>query len=420
VCGTNSTQPVLQVEANTNLAINNLTVDGPNTCGGADDEGDYGIMVGSWSTGNNGVTFNAVTIENTGGDGLAVYPELATDQGVNTNVTFENGTLNAIGYHGVTLEGVNGFTFAHNTVGNGGNFMDLEVDGYNCLQSTCVNSAGNPVGAGEVNVNILDNTFDGGGWIESTQSCVPVKNWTIEGNTLDSANPYSTFNAPCGTSKLPGMTGFATGLTVANNTDVGGYASDPIDVQGWSNVAITGNIFIYESGWPGVYTTVSDGITTAGSTTVTSATADFTKPASGSSGDSLGAFVTGPGIPANDYITDVISPTSAVLSAPATETGSGLALVIAHSAYALDSFGGAAIGLCGDSNVQIENNTFNNVSPQFANGADCFPTSTTLSTGIVDCGNTYGLTEPYPYYANYDGTLAPAPTADPLTDKACL
>jgi len=56
VCGTNAVQPVLQVEANSDLTVDDLTVTGPANCGGKTNEGDYGIMVGSWPVGNSGVT----------------------------------------------------------------------------------------------------------------------------------------------------------------------------------------------------------------------------------------------------------------------------------------------------------------------------------------------------------------------------
>jgi hypothetical protein len=65
----------------------------------------------------------------------------------------------------------------------------------------------------------------------------------------------------------------------------------------------------------------SDGVTTLGSTTLTSATANF-------SATDVNKVVTGPGIPANTYLVTG-SNTSFTMSNAATATGSGLTIVIA-------------------------------------------------------------------------------------------
>jgi len=252
VCGTNTVQPVLQVEANTDLNVDDLIVDGPTNCGGDTNEGDYGIMVGSLPVRNTGVTFTGMTIENTDGDGLAVYPQLATDQGVNTGITFQSGTLDNIGYHGVTLEGVDGFNFTDNTVEHVGNLMDLEVDFGCTTPSGCaamLDANGKPVGAGEVDVSITHDIFrngKGGQWIESTQACVPVANWTVAYNSLDASTPTTSFfNGPC--------TGIlqATSLSIIGNTGL--YPNNSIcsasighppgcaflGIHGWKHVVVT-------------------------------------------------------------------------------------------------------------------------------------------------------------------------------------
>jgi hypothetical protein len=67
---------------------------------------------------------------------------------------------------------------------------------------------------------------------------------------------------------------------------------------------------------------VTDGVTTNGSTTVTSATAAF-------KANDLGRSVTGAGIPAAATIATVVNSTTVVLSAAATATGSAVTLTVA-------------------------------------------------------------------------------------------
>jgi hypothetical protein len=69
----------------------------------------------------------------------------------------------------------------------------------------------------------------------------------------------------------------------------------------------------------GTTRTVTDGQTTNGSPTVSSATANFTS-------SDVGKTISGPGIPANATITAVGSSTSITISSTATATASGVAL----------------------------------------------------------------------------------------------
>lgn len=71
--------------------------------------------------------------------------------------------------------------------------------------------------------------------------------------------------------------------------------------------------------------TVSNGVTTNGSTTITSATAAFVNSAMSAGGD-IGKKVRGVGIPAGATISSVTNSTTAVISAAATATGTGVQL----------------------------------------------------------------------------------------------
>ncbi len=124
-CGSNVLQPVLWLTANRGLRITDLTVSGPGTCGGANNEGDYGVLMGQSAVGNSRVFMNGVTIEHSNGDGLAILPLLGTGAGINTDIAFDNGNLNDIGYHALTLEGVNGLRFTGNEVSGFASFADL-------------------------------------------------------------------------------------------------------------------------------------------------------------------------------------------------------------------------------------------------------------------------------------------------------
>ncbi len=233
--------PILNVVGNTDLTVENLTIEGPASCSGKYNEGDYGLML----VGNTTATFNGVTVENTDGDGLAVYPDQGTNTAINTDITFENGVLSNIAYHGVTIEGVNGFDFTGNSVTQVGSFMDLEVDA--SCSPNCFDSSGNPVGAAQWNVTVQNNTFTdgtGGLWIESEQSaCVPQKNLTIEDNTLDATVSPDITLMGSWSSACP----FDSGLTISGNvgTNPASPGSGPEwTIQDYANVLINNNTFL--------------------------------------------------------------------------------------------------------------------------------------------------------------------------------
>ena len=260
-CGNNDVQPVLRLTSDTNITVNDLTIDAPGNCGGADNEGDYGILLGQATPGNTNITFNGVTVANTDGDGLAVLPQLGTCCGINTDVTFVNGAFTNIGYHTITPEGVNGLTIEGNRLADDGNFMDMEVDNNEAPGATCANATG----TAQCDVTVEDNSFTGGAGmsINSLQGiCIPQGNVTIEDNTLD--------DTTSGISMLLGGSGSATcsrdsGLTVKGNVSLGpakspcggsitgGPACSIIEIADYSDVTITGNKFSAYDGTPSYF-----------------------------------------------------------------------------------------------------------------------------------------------------------------------
>jgi hypothetical protein len=256
-CDDNEVQPVLTLTSDTDVTVNDLTIDGPGNCGGAYSEGDYGILLGQATPGNTNVTFNGVTVENVDGDGLAVYPQLGTCCGINTNITFENGAFTNIGYHTITPEGVNGLTISSNRFTNDGNFMDLEVD-----NNGDGNGAGTPTGNAQWNITVENNTFTDGSAlsISSTQGeCIPQKNLVIEGNVLDATTQGIAIVLGGSESSSCGQD---SGLTIENNVSdgdahspCGGSVATPpacsmIEIADYKDVTISGNYFTANDGEP--------------------------------------------------------------------------------------------------------------------------------------------------------------------------
>jgi hypothetical protein len=94
---------------------------------------------------------------------------------------------------------------------------------------------------------------------------------------------------------------------------VGAAAITGVCLEAWSKGWIGGG--------PPPGTTVNDGATTNASTTVTSATANFTSA-------DIGRTISGTGIPGGATITSVTNATTVVISAAATATGSSVTLTI--------------------------------------------------------------------------------------------
>jgi hypothetical protein len=238
---------ILTLGSNSSLAITNLTVKGPSSSGGPADENDAGILM--WQ--NNGVDLNGVTITTVEGDGLDVYP-LGNQPGVNWNVTVENSTIEDIGYHGITPEAADGFSFENSTLSSGD--IDAEVD-FSCESSWPNDDCGTLTqpNIGVVNMTIKDDSFPNGMALEDGMSCLPVGNWTIEGNDLGTGGLDLQFDTTYSLT-LSALTtcGQYSGLTIEDNTSTAttltpccGSGSPYILVQGWTNVTIADNHLVF-------------------------------------------------------------------------------------------------------------------------------------------------------------------------------
>jgi hypothetical protein len=256
-CNGNVVQPVLHLTSDTNLSFNDLNIVGPANCGGSTNEGDYGIELGQATPGNTNITFDGVNVMGVDGDGLAVMPQLGTCCGVNTNITFKNGSMSYIGYHVFTPEGVNGLYILNNRFADDGNFMDMEVDA-----NLGPSNGSEPTGAAQWNITVDGNTFSAGAGltVDSLQgSCIPQTNVTISHNVVQAdGGGFSMLLGGSGSSSC----GRDTNLKIEGNDSLaptrspcgGSIASGPncsmIEVADYANVTITGNRFTAFDGTP--------------------------------------------------------------------------------------------------------------------------------------------------------------------------
>ena len=155
--------------------------------------------------------------------------------------------------------------------------MDLEVDSNctsNCnpIPGTTTNqylANGQPSGAAEWNIAVTDNTFangGGGNWVETQgpDACIPQKNWTFSGNTLDANTGWQVDIS--GSLADPTCASDSQGLVVSNNVaqsfggslcsaSIGqpGQGCPSLSVGAWSDVSISGNSMNEPAGLPTYY-----------------------------------------------------------------------------------------------------------------------------------------------------------------------
>lgn len=265
----NNTLPILQLLQNSNLTINGLTLNGNydgNNYGGPAFEGHSGILMES----NHGLTLDDMNVVNIQGDFIDVQFDdgdlTNKDHSPNTDVTIMNSTFTTCGYHGLSVEGVNGLIFKNNTVSNvQEGAMDFEYDIYS---SEIVN--GVATGAVEDNVQILNNTWDhvANIWFASLQGQEPgvqEQNITLSGNVINASQPILDINGTNQSTPNSSPPYWFQGLTVTNNTINGAakgtnggsitqpFVDEAMDVRNVSNVNISNNYFPIYDGTPTYY-----------------------------------------------------------------------------------------------------------------------------------------------------------------------
>jgi hypothetical protein len=174
--------------------------------------------------------------------------------------------MNYIGYHTVTVEGVDGLSITDSSFDHDGNFMDLEVD--SPCSAACVGTDGEPVNVAYWNVtvdhNVWTNTRGTPYWIESEgpPGCIPQKNWTFTNNQLDPTT--ETDIVIQGSYNDTACPGDGTGLNISNNTGLypdqspcgGSIITENcplLSIGDWGNVIIEGNHFSTWDGAPTYY-----------------------------------------------------------------------------------------------------------------------------------------------------------------------
>jgi hypothetical protein len=182
--------PMVELWQDTSVTMENMNIYG-NYNGNDVSEGDYGFVF----EGDSGVCLTNLQMQNIQGDFLYLSPPYditnSTDA-LNTNISVTNSTFTNGGYHGLTVQSVDGLNVSHDTFdGIGTDAMDFEYDDY----STPFNPDGTPYWAAQDNVTISDNTWEnwgGSDWFASVQGQDPgvqEQHLTISDNDLESSGP---------------------------------------------------------------------------------------------------------------------------------------------------------------------------------------------------------------------------------------
>jgi len=209
--------PIIYLTQDSNVTIENLVAIGSynGTNGGEYYEGGAGYELQS----DTNVTLKGDTIDEVQGDCVELYPPNGGNN-INADILVTNSTFKWCGYHGLTLQSVDGATFSHDLFSNMAvDAMDFEYDASSILPD------GEPDYAVEDDVTISHDTWDdfGGYWFASIQDGVAEHNVLLAGNTIDAtATPISVSGTDPADTTAPYE---FTNLSILNNTWNG---SDPI------------------------------------------------------------------------------------------------------------------------------------------------------------------------------------------------
>jgi hypothetical protein len=220
--------PIVELWDDTNLTITSTNIVGDYNATNSDvNEGDYGIELQA----DTDVNLNNDNVSDIQGDGLYLAPPYSVSadnesDALSKNVSVTNSTFKNIGYHGLSVESVDGLTVNHTTWDNlGTDAMDFEYDDY----STGFNPDGTAFWAAQDNITIENSVWSnfGSDWLASLQGQVPgvqQQNVTLTGNTITGGGPLIQITGTASTATTQPYQN--VGLTITDNTMTG--ASLPI------------------------------------------------------------------------------------------------------------------------------------------------------------------------------------------------
>ncbi len=260
--------PFILLTQDTNLAMSNAVVVGAynGTNGGTGQEGDYGFLLEA----DHGLTLTHLNVNDIQGDFINLNAPDSGDTGndisLNTNITIQSSSFTNAGFHGLTVESVNGLNVNQSTFTNMGvDAMDFEYDVF----STTFDAQGNPQGAAQDNVRITNDTWTNfqDDWFASIQGQLPgvqEDNVVLWGNTVNANSPLLEIIASNPNTTPPQY--WNKGLTIAFNKGLqpalpttGASIADPpgnvaaMQIQGVVNATISANIFPLFDGTPDYY-----------------------------------------------------------------------------------------------------------------------------------------------------------------------
>jgi hypothetical protein len=282
-------QAVVSMWGDSNVTINNVTIEGPGQhyCGsgnGGDNEGDVGLRMEPWgncasSLSNTNITFNGVEIEYAAGDDFDIYGcNGGFGAAINKDILFENGHVIDSGYDLITDEEFYGLTITHSIIyGAGENILNAEIDtgcwppNYDPAYPIPGNACG-VLGApltGEEGLTLENDTFPEGFFFEDTNGCLPMGDLDFLNNEVTGAMVFQLGALNSTLADLTACTigdndpAFGTNLANASGLVIEGNTSTaagngmfsgvgPIVIVGWSNVTIEQNSFYVSSIYAGV------------------------------------------------------------------------------------------------------------------------------------------------------------------------
>ena len=217
--------PIVQLWNDTNITITGLSVvgayDGTNP-----NEGNYGLLLEA----DNGVSLVGDSFSNIQGDFIYASPpyDVGTSDALNQNISVVFSSFTNGGYHGISLESVNGFTYNANTMTNVSiDAVDMEYDN----DSSGINPDGSAYWAGQDNVtfeNSVWNNLNGSDWFASIQGQAPgvqTQHIKLLNNTINDNAPFmEVVGTQNGVTTAPYL---ASDWVVENNHYGPGFVAQP-------------------------------------------------------------------------------------------------------------------------------------------------------------------------------------------------